>query len=300
MALTMPLPPPARPTPRLRTPLFLLGVGMALLAFILMFSFGILFANRPQTGAQVPVVIATEDIQAREAITPGMLTLASMPASALPPHAFVQLADLKGESALVTIYKGQAVTANVVASSPDQIAIGTSTYLPIPQGYVAFTIPTGELQGVGGYVAPGDYINVIATFNSLLFSPNAPRVITRTVYNELRIIRVGTPSAAPKEGQTIGVSTTLTVVVSECDAQYLQWLLTNVTLKYLLLSYKDYLTGSLSSPDTSCLPTALPPVIGPTAVNARWGFTKGPAAACEEKVDEGGILGFGFARHRSR
>jgi pilus assembly protein CpaB len=274
LPMPMPMPPPARSTPRLRTPLFLLGVGMALLAFILMFSFGILFANRTQTGAQVPVVVATEDIQAREAITPGMLTLASMPASALPPHAFVQLADLKGESALVTIYKGQAVTANVVASSPDQIAIGTSTYLPIPQGYVAFTIPTGELQGVGGYVAPGDYINVIATFNSLLFSPNAPRVITRTVYNELRIIRVGTPSAAPKEGQTIGVSTSLTVVLSECDAQYLQWLLTNVTLKYVLLSYKDYNVNSLSSPDQSCLPTEMPPVIGPAEVNARWGLTK--------------------------
>jgi hypothetical protein len=64
-------------------------------------------------------------------------------------------------------------------------------------------------------------------------------------------------------------------VMSECDAQYLQWLLTNVTLKYLLLSYKDYLTNSLSSPDPSCPPTALPPVVGPAAVDARWGFTKG-------------------------
>lgn len=275
MALPMPLPPPARSTPRLRTPLFLLGVGMALLAFILMFSFGILFANRTQSGAQVPVVIATEDIQAREAITPGMLTVARMPASALPPHAFVQVADVQSESALVTIYKGQAVTANLVASNPDQIASGTSTYLPIPQGYVAFTLPTGELQGVGGYVAPGDYINIIATANSDLFHSQPSRQTTRTVYAGVRVIRVGTPSAAPKEGQSFGVSTSLTVVVSECNAQYLQWLLTNVTLKYLLLSYKDYLTGSLSSPDTSCLPTALPPVIGPTAVDARWGFTKG-------------------------
>jgi hypothetical protein len=63
--------------------------------------------------------------------------------------------------------------------------------------------------------------------------------------------------------------------MSECDAQYLQWLLTNVTLKYLLLSYKDYTPNSLASPDASCLPTNLPPVIGPAAVDARWAFTKG-------------------------
>lgn len=275
MALPMPLPAPSRSTPRLRTPLFLLGVGMALLAFISMFAFGILFANRGLQGAQVPVVIATEDIQAREAITPGMLSLGRMPASGLPPHAFVRLADLTDYSAVVTIYKGQAVTANLVASNPDQIASSTSTYLPIPPGYVALTIPTGELQGVGGYVAPGDYINVIATANSDLFHSQPSRQITRTVFTSLRVIRVGAPSAAPKEGQAFGVASSLTVVLSECDAQFLQWLLTNVTLKYLLLSYKDYATNSLSNPDPSCLPTTLPPAIGPSAVDARWGFTKG-------------------------
>jgi pilus assembly protein CpaB len=275
MALPMPLPAPIRPTTRLRTPLFLLGVGMALLAFILMFAFGILFANRTQPGAQVAVVIANQDIQARAAIDPSMISIARVSASALPPHAFVRVADLAGDSALVTIYKGQAVTANIVASNPDQISSGTSTYLPIPQGYVALTLPTGELQGVAGYVAPGDYLNIIATANSDLFGSKPSRVVTRTVFSGIRVIRVGTPSANPKEGQAFGVTGSLTVVVSECDAQYLQWLLTNVTLKYLLLSYKDYATNSLSSPDPSCLPTALPPVIGPTAVDERWGFTKG-------------------------
>jgi pilus assembly protein CpaB len=272
----MPLPPPpARATPRLRTPIFLLGVGMALLAFILMFAFGILFVNRTQTGAQVMVVVAAQDIQAREVITPDMLTVARMPLSALPPHAFVRLDDVSGESAVVSIYKGQAVTANVVVSSPDQISSATSSYLPIPQGYVALTLPTGELQGVAGYVAPGDYINIIATANSDLFQSKPSRVLTRTVFSGIRVIRVGTPSVGPKEGQAFGVSGSLTVVVSECDAQYLQWLLTNVTLKYLLLSYKDYAVNALSRPDASCLSTDLPPVIGPTAVNQRWDFTKG-------------------------
>lgn len=275
MALPMPLPVPPRPAPRLRTPLFLLGVGMALLAFISMFAFGILFANRGLEGAQVPVVVASVDIQAREAITPGMLTLGRMPASGLPPHAFVRLSDLTGASAVVTIYKGQAITANLVASNPDQIDSSTSTYLPIPAGYVALTIPTGELQGVGGYVAPGDYINIIATANSELFHSLPARQVTRTVFTDLRVIRVGTPSAAPKQGQAFGVAGSLTVVLSECDAQFLQWLLTNVTLKYLLLSYKDYGANSLSNPDPTCLPTNLPPAIGPSAVDARWGFSRG-------------------------
>jgi pilus assembly protein CpaB len=274
MALPLPVPPPARPNAGVRTPLFLLGVGMALLAFIAMFAFGIIFANRGLTGREVPVVIAAVDIQAREPITIDMVSLGQVTASSLPPHAFVRLEDLKGYSAVVPIYKGQALTANIISTDPDQIQGGPNAYLPIPQGYVAMTLPTGELQGVAGYVTPGDYINVIATVNTSLFSPLNPRMATRTVFSNLHVIRVGPPSLNPKEGQAIGVSTSITVVVSECDAQYLEWLLTNVTLKYVLLSYKDY-NVKPPSPDPACPSTTAPAVVGPAQVDARWAFTKG-------------------------
>ncbi len=73
MALPLPLPRPARPKAAIRTPLFLLGVGMALLAFVGMFAFGIVFANRGLTGGSVPVVVAAVDIQARQPINIAML-----------------------------------------------------------------------------------------------------------------------------------------------------------------------------------------------------------------------------------
>jgi pilus assembly protein CpaB len=273
MALPLPLPPPARPNAGIRTPLFLLGVGMALLAFIGMFAFGILFANRGLTGREVPVVVAAVDIQAREPINIAMLSLGQTTASSLPPHAFVRLEDLRGYSAVVPIYKGQAITANIVATDPDQIQGGINPYLPIPQGYVAMTLPSGELQGVAGYVTPGDYINIIATVNTSIFTPVNPHMATRTVFTNLHVIRVGPPSVSPKEGQAIGVSTSVTVILTECDAQYLNWLLANVTLKYVLLSYKDY-DVKPPSPDSACPATIAPAVIGPAQVDSRWTFTK--------------------------
>jgi pilus assembly protein CpaB len=275
MALPLPLPPPDRPRSRVRTPLFLLGVGLALLAFIAMFSFGIIFANRSLPGNQVSVVVAAEDIQPREAITATMVTVTQMPAAALPPHALVRVADVRGTSALVAIYKGEPLTPNLVSSNPDQLATSGLAYLPIPDGYVAITLPTGELQGVAGYVAPGDYINIIATANSDLFFSKPSRLTSKTVFTDLRVIRVGPPSAGPKQGQTFGVVGSLTVVLSQCDAQYLEWLLSNVTLKYVLLSYKNYESDSLAFPDPGCPATKAPPVVGPAAVDARWGFTKG-------------------------
>jgi len=99
MALPLPLPPASRQA-RIRTPLFLLGVAMALLAFIAMFAFGILFANRGLSGGQVTTVVAAQDIQAREPITASMLTVAHIPQAQLSPHAIVNLSDLDGATAL--------------------------------------------------------------------------------------------------------------------------------------------------------------------------------------------------------
>src|SRR6266571_7628438 len=133
----------ARPaTPgNIRTPLFIVGIALALLAFLIMFAFGIVFANKTQSGAQLKVVVTTRDVQAREPITADMITISSVPATAAPPKVFSRLADLSGFSAVVAIPKGQAITTNLVASNPDELALGAASYLPIPKGYVALTLP---------------------------------------------------------------------------------------------------------------------------------------------------------------
>ena len=266
-----------------RTPLFLVGVGLALFAFVAMFAFGIVFVRGSQSGRNVSVVVAAQDIAPRQPITPDLLSISNVPASALQPHAMTSVVQLSGFSALVAISKGQAITSNVVSSNPDEIALGGPTeYLPIPSGYVAITLPTSEQQGVAGYIAPADYIDIVATVNIdlILLNPNGSssvlnhRQVTRTVFPGVKVIRVGPPSTAPKQGQPQGVASSITVLMTLCDAQYMNWLIQNAALKYVLLSYKDYDTNP-PQPDTSCPSTASPEPIGPKAVDARWNFTKG-------------------------
>jgi pilus assembly protein CpaB len=257
-----------------RTPIFLLGAGIAIFAFVAVFVIGILLAGSNAAGHQVTAVVAVRDIQPRELIDPSDVALAQVPAAALPPRSLVRMADIVGDTALVTIFKGQVLSQSVVAASPDQIGEGAVSYLPIPQGFVAMTIPTGELQGVGGYVSAGDYINVIATVNTSIFGVQNPKTVTRTVFTSVKVIRVGPPTLGPRTGEQQGVASSLTVVVSECDAQYIDWLINNATLKYVLLSYKDY-SSTPASPDAACPSTVAPGVIGPAEANARWGFTRG-------------------------
>ena len=68
-------------------------------------------------------------------------------------------------------------------------------YLPIPSGYVAVTVPTGEQVGVGGYPQVGDRITMLATINTSVFSAGSAVPVVRTVFRNLVIIRVGPATA---------------------------------------------------------------------------------------------------------
>src|SRR5262252_6261702 len=160
---------PVSPIRNIRTPLFILGVALALVAFLAMFAFGLLFANKGGSNAQIKVVVAAQDIAAREPMTTDMVKFASWPQSGAPVLALTSTSQVKDTSALVNIPAGQPITTNMIASSPDVVT--QSSFLPIPSGWKAMTIPTNELEGVGGYIAQGDYIDVIATVTTNLFNP---------------------------------------------------------------------------------------------------------------------------------
>lgn len=255
----------------MRTPLFVFGVALALVAFLVMFAFGIVFVGRSQPSGSVPVVVAKNDIDARTPITSDMLTLSSVPASAVPPKTFLHIADVNGTTAVVQIFKGQPISSNLVASDDAAInATQAKTFLPVPAGYVAITLPTSEQQGVAGYIAQGDYINVIAEVSTDVFSKVNPRPVARLVYPDLYVIRVG-PQTLVQSGQVQGLATSITVVMSQCDANYLYWLQINATLKYTLDSYHDYKT----SPAPSTCPVSSATAVGPAEIDQRWHFMEG-------------------------
>jgi len=263
-------PRPSSPT-GIRTPLFIFGVALAMLAFLIMFAFGIVYVGRTGSGGQSTVVVATRDIDTREPITLDMVKLDKWPTSGVLRGTYTAVADVVGLSAVTGIQKGEPISPNLVGN-PDGLVGGTqSSYLPIPDGYVAMTMPTSEQQGVAGYIAQGDYIDVIATVNTGQFSKDNPRSVTKTVFTNLHVIRVGPQSVVPRQGQPQGLSSSITVVVTLCDAQYMDWLVQNATLKYTLLAYKNYSTDKPSN----CPSTTSPGLIGPGQVDAQFGFTKG-------------------------
>lgn len=260
--------PAAMPRLNSRASLFALGFILALIAFVGVFVLGRI-ASVPSAGTAV-VVVAAKDIAAREVISSDALALGRLPTSSVPPGALSRISEVTGTVAQIGILRGQAITSNVVTSSPDQITDPAPAYLPIPQGDVAFTLPTNEQQGVAGYIGAGDYIDIITTISTSVVGANPSKVVTGTVFRHVHVIRVGPPTDAKKGGQQVGVSSSLTVVLRECDAKTLDWLIANSTLRYLLESYKDY-SPAVTPPATSCSASE---VVGPAQVDAQFQFSK--------------------------
>ena len=116
-----------------------------------------------------------------------------------PPQSFLELNGVVGKGARVDIPAGQPVTANLITSSGDLLSTSDVAYLPIPSGYVAVTVPTGEQVGVGGYVQVGDRITMLATINTSIFGA-VPVSVVRTVFRDVDVIRVG-PASTQSTGQ---------------------------------------------------------------------------------------------------
>jgi Flp pilus assembly protein CpaB len=218
------------------------------------------------------IVVATHDIAARTLITASDLTMSNV--SSPPPQPFTRVADVAGKGARVNIPAGMALSSNLVAPSSDLISSSDVAYLPIPKGWVAVTVPTNEQVGVGGYVQIGDRITILATINTQLLGQSPGRSVVLTVFRDVDVLRVG-PAAANGNGSSAAgaVTSSLTVLMTACDSEYLFWLLNNAAMKYELESYTDY-ENAPTQPDSKCPTVSSTSGVGPKDVEARWHFSQ--------------------------
>jgi Flp pilus assembly protein CpaB len=265
---------------------------MAVLAFGGVFLLGnTLGGGGGGAASSAKIVVAKTDIPLRHIIVDSDLDFANV--SAVGPI-YTTKADVITKISQIKITKGSVITGDMLATDINVVPGGAApAYLPLPSGYVAMTIPTGELQGVAGHISVGDYITVVASSSVSIFAgapgaPTAPagppKIVTKTVFRDLRVIGLG-PAAAnvqPAGGAaaggsaapTTGVTSSLTIVLSQCDAEYFTWFLNNMSLRYTLQSYKDYLKTPLGdNSDPNCKNISDASGVTQYKVDARYKFT---------------------------
>ena len=265
---------PARPRSGGGRIFIIIGLVLALVAFGLV----VLFSSLGKVtggGTTCPcslVVYANKDIALRTQITTlDQVKVKSIPDAFKPAGAVVidsansskdtaaqnsaALKAVQSFIAEVNIATDQPLLTSMLAKPGDNISGAQAAFLPIPAGYVAITLPTSELIGVAGFPQPGDYISILASFGS------GKSGATQTVFTQLHILRVGaanlTVTSASSNSNNSAAGTTapassITVVVTPCQSELINWFQNNMTLRYELESYKDYAPAA-TGPDPKCV-----------------------------------------------
>ncbi len=240
-------------------------------------------------GSTTTVVVAKQAIPLRHTITTADLDVAKVSGAFTSiNNTYTNIGDVKGLIAEIQISKGSVITSDMLARDINLVPAGSApAYLPLASGYVAITIPTGEQQGVAGHISVGDYITVIANLSVTVTGgqgSGSTKAVTKTVFTNIHVIGLGPASAnvQPAGGATTvggtqatsGVTSSLTIELTQCDAEYFTWFLGNASsLKYTLESFHDYLAQAPSAPDPTC-PTVLSAQgVSQKEVEARYHFS---------------------------
>jgi Flp pilus assembly protein CpaB len=240
--------------------------------------------------ATTTVVIAKQAISLRHAITVDDLDTEKVSGTFTSANnTYTNKSDVLNLIAEIQITKGSVITSDMLAKDIGLVPSGAApAYLPLASGYVAMTIPTGEQQGVAGHITLGDYFTVIASasltvFNTGTAAPTGPtKIISKTVFTNVRVIGLGpaTANVQPAGGATTvggtgpvgGVTSSLTIELTQCDAEYFTWFLNNTQLKYTVESFHDYLTAPIAA-DPTCPTVQSAQGVSQKEVEARYHFT---------------------------
>ena len=107
------------------------------------------------------IVVATQDIAFGTKITDTNTRLLNWPASSVPACAFSSIAEAAsgGRVALRPLTAGEPVLASKVSGSDGRATIASN----LPEDMRAVAIPIDNVAGVGGFVRPGDVVDVMLT-----------------------------------------------------------------------------------------------------------------------------------------
>jgi pilus assembly protein CpaB len=114
------------------------------------------------TGTRVAVVVAAQDIPARSRIEPAQLQLRELPADGVHSLAARMPDQVAGKFAIGPIRAGEQVLTADVSTAPG----GSDLANLVAPGMRAMSFAISDASAAGGFVSPGDHVDVIAVFDS--------------------------------------------------------------------------------------------------------------------------------------
>ena len=182
-------------------------------------------ANKPAVATQT-IVVAKQPLRFGAELNAAMLEEIPWPAEAMPAGAFSKVSDVLAGGrriVLAAIEPNEPVLALKI-TGPGQRATLSALVKP---GMKAVTIRVNDVEGVGGFVLPGDHVDVVLTRQL-----DKGSATTEVVLQNTRVLAVD--QSADERAAKAAVAKSVTLEVDTVDAQKV-WLASSVGSLSLLL-----------------------------------------------------------------
>src|SRR6201999_3419734 len=182
-------------------------------------------ANKPAVATQT-IVVAKQPLRFGAELNAAMLEEIPWPAQAMPAGAFAKVSDVLAGGrriVLAAIEPNEPVLALKI-TGPGQRATLSALVKP---GMKAVTIRVNDVEGVGGFVLPGDHVAVVLTRQL-----DKGSATTEVVLQNTRVLAVD--QSADERAAKAAVAKSVTLEVDTVDAQKV-WLASSVGSLSLLL-----------------------------------------------------------------
>lgn len=179
------------------------------------------------------IVVASQDVAFGAPLSTQNVRLANWPADSVPTGAFTSLdAVTRNRAALRPIITGEPVLASKVSGADSRATIAAN----LPAGKLAVAVPLNDQTGVGGFVRPGDSVDVMVTRQLPGNTMNAEK-ITDVLLQAVRVI--GVDQVADESKTQPVVSKTATLEVDALGAQKLALATQTGTISLALRNVSD-------------------------------------------------------------
>jgi Flp pilus assembly protein CpaB len=194
-------------------------------------------SSTPQGGGS-SVLYATKAIPSGtsgvNAVDQGMVKSRTVATSARPAGALTDPSELAGKTAVDSVPEGAVLTSDQF--SVPQTRLGT---VKIPQGKTALALQLGPVQGVAGFVASGDHIDIFAVAKEGPGAPSAKLIMQNT--EVLNVNPSGAAATATAAATGASTNPVFLLAVSPNEAEHLVYLTSFQQLYFSLVS-KDQAT----------------------------------------------------------
>lgn len=201
--------------------LFITMLGIAVAAASVYASQGLLKVEPATASAErttpalVSVVVAGQDIDYGEAIQAQKLTTIQWPAEAVPAGVFTDFSRLVAEDSVEprrakrAMVKGELVLASKISDYGEKVTIVQT----LKRGNRAMAVSVSAATSVGGFVTPGDYVDIVMT------SQDSKGLRAVTILQKIRVI--GVDQQADELSEAAQIARTVTVEVTPREGQTL-------------------------------------------------------------------------------